>query len=324
MGKGVGSLFRTLACGVFIALSTEKDSRPPRWHKIVDENLLSGVHLPVSFLEYVVSRAAATLPVFVIVMARLSGLFAAVALLLRHWVPMRISIIAIPATAVIITPAIMPIVSTESIDSDFLCVFAGIQGSQISSNGLLYVAVLMMSEFAIGLCFGLGMLMLISAMQLAGELIDRLSGSGIGGGTETDGTPAARLLVLVGIAVLLSMRPLNGHLMFVSALCETFRDVPVGAFAISMVTPELLDGLVRQSLLVSVRVAAPAIVVTSLITIAMGLPGRLAQHAGLFSFSWPLRIAANLILLSCILSGTFEDFAKEVPEVLKRIHNGLL
>ncbi len=103
------------------------------------------------------------------------------------------------------------------------------QGSVAPFDGLPGYLVLLGVEAAIGACLGLGVLVLLHAMTLAGELIGRLSGLGIAEafdpGLDENVPQFSRLLFLLAVCVFLLI---GGHRMALAGLLDTFRAIPPG------------------------------------------------------------------------------------------------
>ena len=126
------------------------------------------------------------------------------------------------------------------------------------SGSLVQYLVLLGGEAAIGACLGLGVLILIHGMTLAGELIGQASGLGIAevfDPTLDENVPLfSRLMFLVAVTVFLCI---GGHRMVMAGLLDTFQTIPPGS---GVFPGSLADGfvtLVSQSFSLGIRVAAP-------------------------------------------------------------------
>jgi flagellar biosynthetic protein FliR len=164
------------------------------------------------------------------------------------------------------------------------------------------------TEFAVGLALGLGVTTLLSALQLAGELIDQQTGIALSeifnpGFEEMDGSVTGRFLFLFGTTVFLLMTPLDGHLLLMSALVETFQTLPVAEAAVTAPTVDLLSGLVHASLVLAIQVAAPVLAAMSLVALSMGFLGHTVPQVNVFVVGFPIRAAANLGILVLTFSG---------------------
>lgn len=164
------------------------------------------------------------------------------------------------------------------------------------------------TEFSIGLTLGLGVATLLSGLQFAGEMIDQQTGIALSevfnpGFEELDGSVTGRFLFLFGTTVFLVMPPLDGHLVLLAALIETFQTLPVAEATITTPTIELLSSLVHASLILALQVAAPVLATMSLVALSMGFLGHTVPQVNVFVIGFPIRAAVNLGILIITFSG---------------------
>ena len=189
-------------------------------------------------------------------------------------------------------------------------------------EGLAALGVRIIAEAMLGATLGLGVVIIMGGLRLAGEMVDRQSGWGLagtfgaGGGDGEEAGPGGRTLVWVGVAVLLTTEPIGGHLQVVSSLLESFRTLPVGVAVVSTSAADLLVRLVHQSLLLAVQVVAPVLAVLSLVTLLTGILGRSQSETSLLVVAMPARVLVCLIVLGLAFSGTARAVVDTVPGVL--------
>jgi flagellar biosynthetic protein FliR len=164
------------------------------------------------------------------------------------------------------------------------------------------------TEFALGLALGLGVATLLSGLQFAGEIIDQQTGIALSevfnpGFEELDGSVTGRFLFLFGTAVFLTMPPLDGHLLMMSAIVETFQTLPVAEATLGTPTIDLLSELVHVSLVLALQVAAPVLATMSLVALSMGFLGHTVPQVNVFIIGFPIRAAVNLGVLALTFSG---------------------
>ena len=182
-------------------------------------------------------------------------------------------------------------------------------------------------EFALGLVLGLGVLIILSGLQLAGELIDQQTGLSLGEisnpGLEVTGSITGNFLFLLGTAVMLIMEPTGGHLLIISALVETFQTLPVGDAFVSTETVGLLRDLVHQSLVLGIQVAAPLIAMMSLVALTMGFLGHSVPQINVLIIGFPIRALVSLMVLGLTFSGASRMIVDSVPAVIDEIRHTL-
>ena len=182
-------------------------------------------------------------------------------------------------------------------------------------------------EFAMGLVLGLGVLIILSGLQLAGELIDQQTGLSMGEisnpSLEINGSITGQFLFLFGTVLLLITEPLNGHLMLVGSLVETFQTLPVGEAAISESTIDLLKTLVQQSLILGIRVAAPLLAVMSLVALTMGFLGHTVPQLNVLVIGFPIRASVSMIVMGFVIAGAADQIVVILPETIDAIRSNL-
>ena len=153
--------------------------------------------------------------------------------------------------------------------------------------------VLLGSEAAIGALPGLGRLILVHGMTLAGELISQASGlrmAEVFDPTLDEKVPLfSRLLFLVAVSMFLCI---GGHRLVMAGLLDTFRTIPPGSGQFSRSLADGIMTLVGQSFSLGIRVAAPA--VTALLAATLDPGPHQADAAAIEHFEPGLRLNAML------------------------------
>jgi flagellar biosynthetic protein FliR len=184
-----------------------------------------------------------------------------------------------------------------------------------------------LGEFSLGLVLGLGVLVILSGLQLAGELIDQQTGIALGEvfnpGLDTTSSISGETLLLLGSTVLLLTEPLNGHLLMLSALVETFQTLPVGDAWVAAPAIEVLSSVVHQSLVLAVQVAAPVLATISLISLTMGFLGHTVPQINVLVVGFPVRALINTFVLALTLSGAGRLMVVAVPQVIDELRSAL-
>lgn len=179
------------------------------------------------------------------------------------------------------------------------------------------------TEFSLGFLLGLGVTVFLSGLQLAGQLIDQQLGLEFGSVINPDlqggASISSQTFFLLGGICLLVMKPLNGHLMILSALFETFEAMPIGEAFLFTDAHTLFTELVQKSLLLAVQVAAPILATMGLVTISMGFLGHSVPQINQLVVGFPVRSLAGMLMLSLSISGTGRYVVDAVPTVIHDI-----
>jgi len=196
-------------------------------------------------------------------------------------------------------------------------------------NSLLELAFIAAGEIAIGLSLGLGMSIILSGLQFAGEMIDQQTGIAIGqifnpGFEEMDGSITSQFLYMLGTTLLLVATPTNVHLQILETLIDTFLVMPPGTAAAGTPIVDLLSGLVHNSLALGIQIAAPVLAVMSLVGVAMGFLGHTVPQINVLVVGFPIRVLAALIVLVVSLGGIGESIVSSLDATAGSLHGVLV
>jgi flagellar biosynthetic protein FliR len=156
-------------------------------------------------------------------------------------------------------------------------------------GSLLVYVVVIGGELMIGLVLGMGISIILSGIQMAGDMMSRVGGlalSDVFDPTTSTNVPLfSQLLGLVSTALFLV---LGGHRILLGGLLDTFSVIPPGGSVAMFLgtaggdaSPGLLASLVEMALVlitqsfhVAIRAAAPVVTAVLLATLVMGLISR--------------------------------------------------
>jgi flagellar biosynthetic protein FliR len=191
-------------------------------------------------------------------------------------------------------------------------------------DSLASYGVLLACETIIGAALGLGVMLLIAGMGLAGELIGYAGGlsiSDVFDPASGEDTPHfSRLLILVAVGIFLAM---GGHRMVMAGLLDTFRALPVGSSVSAKSLVDAFTALVTQSFSLGVRTAAPTVTSLLLATIALGLIGRTLPQINILAVGFGLNAMLTFAVLGLTLGAVAWAFQDRVAPALQTILNAL-
>ena len=246
--------------------------------------------------------------VYLLVLVRVSGLIMTAPVLGSRNFPAMAKVGLAAFTALIITPALPALAETLP-------------------DGALAFGVLSMGELAIGLMMGLVMQMVFAAVQVAGQIIDMLSGFAMmnvfNPALETQVPIFGFFLYIIAALYLLVW---NGHHLMIRGLVSTFDKIPLGGFAVQ---PGLLwEASVwgRVMFLDGLAIAAPVAASLLVAYVTMGLLGRVVPQIQLFVVGFPVTIALGLLTVAfmmgiylTILDGMFVRMFRNLETVVRGI-----
>ena len=160
----------------------------------------------------------------------------------------------------------------------------------------LSITLLFLREFVLGLCIGLLAKMTFEGMVLAANLVGYQMGFGTSNlilqNSDMQLNPFTAFHRIIVLLVFLS---LNLHQIFIKAIFETFKLVPLGGVVL---TQSLGSGIIKVSsgiFKIAIQLSSP-IVVALLFTIsALGLVARTVPQMNVFTMSFPISFFVGLI-----------------------------
>jgi flagellar biosynthetic protein FliR len=153
-------------------------------------------------------------------------------------------------------------------------------------------------EVLTGGILGWSAALVIAGARLAGELIAAQAGLSMPSLLDPEtGEEMTVLGPLYGWLALVVFLVLDGPLILVGALVESYQAVPAGRFLISQQTAELAFAQVGHALMLSLRAAAPPAMALILAGIVLGWLSRAAPSLPLVALALPIRGFLGVILM---------------------------
>jgi flagellar biosynthetic protein FliR len=151
-----------------------------------------------------------------------------------------------------------------------------------------------LTQVAIGLLLGFLTMMLIAAVQAAGEMIDMFGGFTISSAFDPLSQGQAgvfgRFYNLLAMTLLFAI---NGHVLLIRGFLTSFDAVPLSGVPLSNLSGVFIDTL-GQFVIAAVEIAAPLLAVLFLAEIALGLLSRAAPQMNVFALGFSLKIMIAL------------------------------
>jgi len=292
---------------------------------------------------------------FTLVVVRISGLMIIGPVFGQPIFPANIRILLILSLSMLITPTLhdqvtvgfyeldadqnqrlskdeVPVHLQDRFDS--LVVSAGRQGTQeLTVNDYKFVSKMpaslldyawsILGELSLGFSLGLGIYIILLSLQMAGQMIDQQAGMALGEvfnpGFDMNASLSGQYLYFIGITIFLIMEPVNGHLLMLSSLIDTFQIFPVGEGIVSTNTLDLLQTLMHQSLVLSIKVAAPLLAISALISLSMGYLGHTVPQINVLVIGFPIRAMVSIAVLVFTLSGAADIVVETIPMAIDQL-----
>jgi flagellar biosynthetic protein FliR len=165
----------------------------------------------------------------------------------------------------------------------------------LETSDIIFSAAL---QIFIGGALGFLVLMLFSALQAAGDMLDLFGGFTLATAYDplsfNQSSVFGRFYNLVGVTILFATQ---GHLLILRGFLQSFRTMPLNAtFSLETFSRLLLKG-VAELFLSALQIAGPLVAVLFLTDVAFGLLNRVAPALNAFQLGFPAKIFL-LVMLS--------------------------
>jgi len=242
---------------------------------------------------------------FTLVFTRVGGLVITAPVFSTPEVPARVRALLAVALAALVTPTQWDV-------------------TVANPGSTLNYMVFMASELVIGLSLGLGIVILFSGIQLAGQMIGRMSGLVLADvfdpGSGTSVPIFSRLMLLVATAVFVAI---GGHRIVMAGLLDTFATIPPGSAAIPTSMADTFVLLIAQSFALAVRAAAPVVASLLLSTLVMGLISRTLPQLNVLALGFGMNALLTFGVLGLSLGAAVWVFQEQVEPAVETLLNAL-
>lgn len=244
--------------------------------------------------------------VFTLVLARTGTLLMTAPIFGTQVLPRRIRALLAVAMSLLVTPA-----------------FLGTSMPAVENT--VEYGRLLVNEALVGLLMGLGVNILFSGIQVAGQVVSQLSGLSLADvfspGFEEDVSIFSQLFYFVTLAVFVAV---GGHRIMTQALLDTFAAAPPGHAALGTSFVEVLVGILTQSFALGIRAAAPLMVALLLSNLVLGLISRTLPQINVIAVGFGLNAMLALGVLFLSIGAAAWTFQDPTVDVLQHIREALV
>lgn len=220
---------------------------------------------------------------FIFPLARILAFIAAAPLWSNAGIPRRTRLILAIAIAVAITPSLPPM--------------PAVQPASLSGLWVL------LQQMLIGIGMGFAAKIVFTAFDMAGEFIGFQMGLGFA--TFYDPLSASQTPVIsefIGLLALLLFLSMNGHLLYLATLVQSFSAIPVSTMPLGAGSWLNLVELGGKIFSAGLLLALPIIVALMITNVALGVLTRAAPQLNLFALGFPLTLIGGFIALAVSLN----------------------
>ena len=172
-------------------------------------------------------------------------------------------------------------------------------------------------QLLIGLAMGFAVRVVFAALEFAGELIGLQMGLNFAGffdpSTGSQGTSSSRFL---GSMVAFLFVAINGHLMLINSLVESFQAFPVGEEPFRFVRVAQPQVWGAEIFRMGLWIALPLITMLMFVNLVLGIISRVAPQLNVFSVGFPLTVSIGLVGLVATLPLMHQPFMVALERML--------
>ena len=237
------------------------------------------------------------IPTFLLVLARVSGLFFLMPFFNDVGVPIKVRILFAIGITIVVFGQVSPV------------------GKNFPGLAMLTVGMAM--ELAIGLAMGLVVSMLFAGLGMGARLISQQTGMALANvfdPTSNANTPIlGQLYTLVATVIFLAI---NGHHSALRALIASFQKIPLMGAELQSGIVTLLAGMIQGCFVIGIKVVAPALTALLLASVALGFLQRTVPQLNILSVGFPIRQLAGLFMMTASLFVVMTYFGEELSKVM--------
>lgn len=155
----------------------------------------------------------------------------------------------------------------------------------------------LLEQVLIGIAMGLTLTVIFAAVALAGELMGMQMGLNFAGffdpQTQTQSTPISSWLTMLTMLAFLSV---NGHLMILQALGDSFRVFPIGGHGLAAADWHRIALVGGEMFRIGVYAALPIIAAMLVCNLGIGVLARIAPQLNVLALSFSVTLLVGLLV----------------------------
>lgn len=183
--------------------------------------------------------------------------------------------------------------------------------SIFSAQGLL----ILVQQLIIGLAIGFSVRIVFAAVDFAGQIAGMTMGLGFASffdpQSQGQSTALNQFLVLLATLVFLSM---NGHLLLVSAIADSFKSFPIVAHPAQSINGLAIAQWGERVFSAGLLLSLPVVTALLVTNMALGILTRTAPQLNLFGIGFPITLGMGFLLLAWTLPGMLQPLQRLIAE----------
>lgn len=162
--------------------------------------------------------------------------------------------------------------------------------------------ILLIQQLLVGISLGLAMHVAFSAVALAGDVIGLQMGLSFATFVDPQHSSQTPLLgTFLGLLATLVFFAIDGHLLLIAALAESFTLAPVSAVPMPATEWSALVAWGGELFRIGLHLALPVLAAMLATNIALGVLMRAAPQLNLFAIGFPIALLVGFVMLALLL-----------------------
>ncbi len=186
---------------------------------------------------------------------------------------------------------------------------------------LIHIVLGMTGEVILGLMLGSIILLAITSLQVAGQMVGNLAGLDLATSadpnTDEEMPVIANMLGWLAAAIFVV---LGGHRQLLDCCMESFATFPVGTVQFQTAWLNELDGILRHTFVIGIRAAAPLAVALLLSNLVAGLLARTLPQLNVLAIGFNINAMTLLTVLTLSIGGVAWVYQVELSVWLESCH----
>jgi flagellar biosynthetic protein FliR len=184
-------------------------------------------------------------------------------------------------------------------------------------NNIWTIALMFLGELVLGLLLDILVRFLFSAVQSAGAIMGFSMGFSLMNSVDPmTGASEPGIASLMSQVVTMFFLSLNGHLIMIGALAQSFALVPPGGL---LINPELGQHVLAfsgQIFVLALKIAAPIMASIFLVDVALALVARAAPQWNVLFIGFPLKIGVGFLFMSLVFTAMVIYVTRFIGEIM--------
>lgn len=234
---------------------------------------------------------------------RIAGLLMVMPLIGSRLLNQRVRLVLALGVTIAVVPVLPPMVKVDA----------------LSVASLMII----LQQFLIGVVLGFAVELLMQVYVIAGQIIAMQTGLGIA--TTVDPSQGASVVVISQFflfLVSLVFISLNGHLVLIEIVVDSFRTIPVGFEGVDAQSFSAIVKWGSWMFSAALVLSLPAIVSLLIVNLAFGVMTRAAPQLNIFALGFPVTMMMGLFIIwlnASELAQSFQGYMSETFEFVKKL-----